>query len=483
MVVNPVVTHKGLFAFWGLLFLLCAGIASFTACYWVIAMPFAGLLVYFGWQQPQLIFFLLLASIPFSFEYMLTETIGTDMPDELLMLLVSGLFFSYILYHRNSLPVGLWKHPLIILFSFWLLWMIVSSAFSTHILVSIKYLLAKTWYAGAFLLAPLIIFKKPENMKTAALVLLASMITVAVLIFIKHWQKGLSFVSVNDAVAPFFRNHVNYSSLLVCCIPLAAACWRLGKNGKLKALLIACMVFILVALFFSYARGAWLALGVGAISSWLIKKRLLPAVFIAGILFAVAALFWLKQEDKYVRYAPHFNTTIFHENFSEHLAATYQLKDISTAERFNRWIAGVRMIKYNWLTGYGPATFYNNYKEYTIPAYKTWVSDNPEKSTVHNYFLLVAVEMGLPGLLFFLILVGAMLWYVQKLYRRFTDKFYKTIVLTAGVILSMIITLNLLSDLIETDKVGSLFFLCLSVLIMLDILYPTKTLKAQSEES
>ena len=107
--------------------------------------------------------------------------------------------------------------------------------------------------------------------------------------------------------------------------------------------------------------------------------------------------------------------------------STYQLKDVSTAERFYRWIAGVRMIKDNWLTGYGPNTFYENYKGYTVPAYKTWVSDNPEHSTVHNYFLLTAIEQGIPGFIFFTAAVGAMIYYAQHLYHRVKDPFYKTV--------------------------------------------------------
>ncbi|MEO7984463.1 MAG: O-antigen ligase family protein, partial [Bacteroidota bacterium] len=145
------------------------------------------------------------------------------------------------------------------------------------------------------------------------------------------------------------------------------------------------------------------------------------------------------------------------------------LKDVSTEERFYRWIAGIRMIKDNWLTGYGPNTFYNNYKSYTIPAYKTWVSDNPEHSTVHNYFLLTAIEQGIPGLLFLFILLGAMIWYAQHLYQRVKDIFYKTVATVTAVVLSMIIVLNFLSDLVETDKIGSLFFLCLSLLIVTDM--------------
>ena len=225
----------------------------------------------------------------------------------------------------------------------------------------------------------------------------------------------------------------------------------------------------MAAIFFAYSRGAWLAFFVGLLSYWLIKKRLLFYSYIVAIIITVGSLFWIKANDHYLQFAHDYKTTIFHENFREHLIATYKLKDVSTAERFYRWIAGIRMIKDNWLTGYGPGTFYNNYKGYTVPAFKTWVSKNRDHSTVHNYFLLIAIEQGIPGLIFFLLLSAAMLYYAQYLYHRVKDIFYRTVAATTGVILTMIITVNFLSDLIETDKIGSLFFLCLATLIVTDI--------------
>jgi O-antigen ligase len=191
--------------------------------------------------------------------------------------------------------------------------------------------------------------------------------------------------------------------------------------------------------------------------------------FIAVTVISIISLFWLKTNDRYLRFAHDYKTTIFHKDFQEHLIATYKLKDVSTAERFYRWIAGVRMIKDNWLTGYGPGTFYYNYKPFAIPAFKTWVSKNEDRSTVHNYFLLIAVEQGIPGLIFFLMLTGGMLYYAQTLYHRIKDGFYRKVSLTVGIITMMLLVVNFLSDLIETDKIGSIFFLCLSVLIIADI--------------
>ncbi|MBL7749133.1 MAG: O-antigen ligase family protein [Chitinophagaceae bacterium] len=243
----------------------------------------------------------------------------------------------------------------------------------------------------------------------------------------------------------------------------------MSKRENIRLYLTAAIAILIAGVFFSYARGAWLALAAGMLSYWLIKKRLLVIAYVTFIIITVAGVFWLKNNDRYLQYAHDYQTTIFHTNFNEHFIATYTLKDVSTAERFYRWIAGVRMLKDGGLTGYGPGTFYNNYKSYTIPAYKTWVSHNPEHSTVHNYFLLVAIEQGLPGLFFWLLLAGALLYYAQRLYHRVADIYYKIVAITSGVILTMIMILNLLSDLIETDKIGSLFFLCLALLIATDV--------------
>ncbi len=466
-----VADNKSQFLFAALagIFIAMLGIAVYTEQYFFVAFPFAVLLFYAGWQKRNLFFFLLLASLPFSFEYNFFSGLGTDIPDEFLMLLVSILFFSYWLYSPKAMPKNVFQHPLLLLLLTGMCWMLLTVLFSTNQQVSVKYLLAKGWYIGAFVVAPLIVFKEKKSITIASIVLAGSMMLVTIIALLRHYETGFSFETINDAVSPFFRNHVNYSAMLVCIIPVLVAFFQLSKKKNVKQLLGAAIIIALIALFFSYARGAWLALVAGAVAYWLIKKRLLFYSYIAAIIITISLLFWIKGNDRYLQYAPDYKTTIFHKDFSEHLISTYKLKDVSTAERFYRWIAGVRMIKDNWLTGYGPNTFYNNYKGYTVPAYKTWVSDNPEHSTVHNYFLLTAIEQGIPGLVFFFLLLGVMIYYAQHLYHRITDIFYKTVSAVIGIILSMIIVLNFLSDLIETDKIGSLFFLCLAMLIVTDI--------------
>ena len=77
------------------------------------------------------------------------------------------------------------------------------------------------------------------------------------------------------------------------------------------------------------------------------------------------------------------------------------------------------------------------------------------------------MEQGIPGLIFFSLLYVAMIVWSQKLYQSLQDEFYKMVALITGVVVVMIGTLNLMNDLIETDKTGSLFWLCLGLLVVL----------------
>ncbi len=458
----------GLFGFLAAIFILSAASAIYTDQYLLLVIPFSVLFFYFGWLNRNTVFYLLLICLPFSFEFSFSESLGTDVPDEMLMLLVSFVFFAYWVYHYKSIVRELKFNPLLFLLSAWVIWMLITVLFSTEPILSVKYLLSKFWYIGAFVLAPLIIFHDKKAIKKAAILFSGSLLIITLIIVTKHKQDGFSFSSVNDAAFPFFRNHVNYSAMLVCLFPILVCFYRLSEKRSRKIFVSGLIVFVLIALFLSYARGAWLALLIGIVSYFLLKFKILFQAYLIAILASVVILFWLKSGDRYLKYAHDYKTTIFHNDFNEHIVATYKLKDVSTAERFYRWIAGVRMIKDKPVFGYGPNTFYNNYRSYAIPAYKTWVSDNVDRSTVHNYYLLLAIEQGMPGLLFFLILTATALLYAQRLYHRIRDEFYRTTVQATGIILVMILVLNFLSDLIETDKIGSLFFLCLSVLVVID---------------
>lgn len=418
-------------------------------------------------QKPLWLLYALLVAVPWSVAYNFSDTLATDLPDEFLMLAAAFAAVLLAVYNRRRI-LQKELHPLLLLLLLEVVWIIVAAVFSTNPLISFKFLLAKTWYVLAFAVLPLFLLDKNTILQTT-IVLLAATLAAALLVMFRHTAMGFRFEDVNSAVSPFFRNHVNYSALLVCMVPVLFVFFKGQRTKRAKCLLALALMFVLAALYFSYARGAWLAVFTGAAGYWLLKKRWLVAGFCIGIIITVTTVFLLQQNSRFLKLAPNYNKTVFHANFAEHLLATYRMTDLSTAERYYRWIAGVKMAAEGRPTGVGPNTFFYNYKAYTIPAFKTWVSKNEERSTVHNYFLLLLTEQGATGLILFLLLVGFSFSYAERIYRRTQKKFWKSVSGAAASILVMIVTLNFLSDLIEADKVGSLFYWCIALLIVADV--------------
>ena len=434
----------------------------------LLVVPFAGLAAFSFGLNLRLLFFALLFVIPLSTEFEVTATLSTDLPDEPLMLLLMGCLVVLFLLKPQLIPVELRKSSLVLLLLLQLVWLLMTVFFSHEVWLSIKYCLAKAWFIMAFVVGGLFFLRTKEDFALASKALIFAMLIPVLYSLLQHAGKGFTFESINATLSPFFRNHVNYSALLVCLSPVLLL-WYQFSTKRLRKWIVAVMVVFFIALFFAYSRGAWLCLLSGTVTWIAIKKRFLLSLIFTALLAAAVALFLLVQDENYMKFAPDFNTTRQHFDLNEHLEATYTLKDMSTMERFYRWIAGVKMVNEEKLKGYGPNTFTTYYKEYTVAAFKTWVSNNEEKSSVHNYFLLISIEQGLPALFILLALLICMFTIAVKAYHTLNDPFERSLAITAAVILSMIVTLNLLSDLIETDKIGSIYFLLMGIFIRLQV--------------
>ena len=454
-------------------FFLASVITAIYTNYWLlVTIPFllilTPLLFSITIYKTASLFYLLIALLPLSGEVHITPTLGLDFPDEPLMALLTFLFIAAVVYHPKIIQPSILNHPLILLLTLHIFWIIITCIYSTNAWLSFKFLLAKTWYIVPFVVLPSIILHNRANIKKLALCLLIPMAFVIAQSLIRHAFYGYTFEGIKNTLSPFFRNHVTYSSMLVCLLPVLLAMLRLTPiSNPYRKYLQAALILFVTGLICSYSRGAWLAFITGIIAHVLIKKNWVSRALIAIAVVLVIGTSWLISNKQYLRFAPDYNTTIFHPQFSEHLQATVDFKDVSNAERFYRWVAAANMVVDKPLTGFGPNNFYNNYRRYTVTPFKTWVSDNPEHSSVHNYFLLTLLEQGIPGLIFFSLLYVSMIVWSQKLYHSLQDEFYKMAALITGVVVVMIGTLNLMNDLIETDKTGSLFWLCLGMLVIL----------------
>jgi O-antigen ligase len=101
-----------------------------------------------------------------------------------------------------------------------------------------------------------------------------------------------------------------------------------------------------------------------------------------------------------------------------------------------------------------------------VSGFRTYVSDNPERSTTHNYFLLQLAEQGVPGFLLFCTLLAGALLMAERLYHASAARpEVRRIVLAVTLSLVIIVFHLFLNELVEVDKIGSVFFVCLAMLI------------------
>ncbi|MEN9298199.1 MAG: hypothetical protein RLZZ429_512 [Bacteroidota bacterium] len=467
------IRHNGFLITASLLFVLSIVFSVLWHDERLLLIPFALLLLPFLFQfmihSTERLFWLLLCLLPLSTEINITSSLGLDFPDEPIMMLLTAMALLRWWHQPQAFPDTVWRHPLFLLLLVHLLWIMITCFYSEQPILSVKFLLAKSWYIVPFVILPALWLNSIRNIEKMVRYLLIPMGVIMIITLLRHAVSGFSFESINRHLFPFFRNHVNYGAMLVCLLAVAFGAYQYTTHDKSYRKWLQIFIIIgIVALIFSYSRGAWLALIGGLVTVWVIRKRMITPVIITALLTVLISTVWLSTDQRYFRFAPDHDRTIFHTDFSQHMSATIAFKDVSNAERFYRWIAGARMFAERPLTGFGPSTFYHNYRPYTVRRFETWVSDNPEHSTVHNYFLLTALEQGLIGLLIFCSLYFLMLWRIQKIYHQLHSYFFRIVTLTTGAILVMIGIINFMSDMIETDKIGSLFWLCLGMIIVLE---------------
>ncbi|MBC8173048.1 MAG: O-antigen ligase family protein [Chitinophagales bacterium] len=427
------------------------------------------------------LFYILLITTPAALEYSFAGGFSTDLPTEPLQIILMFTFLFYVILRKERIDKNFLQHPVTILLAIHFLWICITTIFSTDILVSLKYVLAKAWYIVTFYFITSFIIKSVKEFKTAFWCLLIPTFILVIYTLYNHYLYAWSFSDVNKTMFPWFRNHVNYAVFLALMFPflILAITWY-KKYSWQKIFLKLSVVIFLFAIYFSYTRSSWLSLIAAGFCFVLMKINWLRGGVSIAIICAIGFVIYMLHDNTYLDYAPDFKKTIYHSNFEDHMASTATLEDVSSAERIYRWIAATKMIEDKPVTGFGPAQFYDNYKEYTVNKFLTYISKNEEKSTVHNYYLQITVEQGFTGLAIWIILLITVLFYGQNIYNRAIDKEDKYFVMAITLSFITILVNISLSDLIEANKIGTLFFMNMALIVNMD-LYIRKKLKAADE--
>ncbi len=434
--------------------------------WWLLALPVAPLLAWLTIVDFRRVYYLMLAAIPISTEVELPGGLGTDLPSEPLMWVLMLAAVGWWLRHWRKVDRAFLQHPITLALLAHLIWMSLTCLATTFGIVSLKYWLAKGWYMVVFFFLAGHIFQKEADIRALLWWFFVPLTLTVAVVLLRHSAKGFSFEEVNYVMGPFYRNHVVYACIQAVFLPFVwwGLCYYRRYSGRWW-LLAGGLVLLIVGINFAYTRAAYVALVAAVGLYWLVRWRLMKAALVATALFLGVFVAVVTRGDNWLLFAPDYERTVTHKRFDRLLEATTRLEDISVMERVYRWVAAAYMIQERPLTGFGPGTFYFNYKSYTVTSFKTYVSHNPERSGIHNYYLMIAVEQGLPGLAFFLAFCVLVLLWGQRAYHHLRDPIARRTVMAALLSFAIICLLMLMNDFVETDKIGSLFFINAAIII------------------
>jgi O-antigen ligase len=433
-------------------------------------VPAAFLVIWLTVVDIRKVFFLMMGCIPLSIELALPGGFATDLPSEQFMWLLTLVGIGWFLMNWRKVDVNFIRHPISLALFVHLAWIAVTMAASEIFFVSFKYFLAKGWYVIVFYFLAARFLNRERDFKELLWWFVLPLIFAVSVVVYRHSKLGFSFEEVGFVMGPFFRNHVMYACLLAIFLPFVwyGAYWY--KRFSIPWLfLVLSVLLLLFAINVAYTRAAYVALLAAVGIYWVVRLRWMKMVLVGVALGFTLLIGFLGTRDNWLLFAPDYEKTISHKRFDNLLEATTKLEDISTMERVYRWVAASYMIKEKPWTGFGPGTFYFHYKNYTVSSFKTYVSDNPERSGIHNYYLMVTVEQGLPGLIFYLIFCLVVMLKGEQIYHQTQDLSRRRTLVSALLCFSLTNLLMLMNDFVETDKIGSLFILSVAIMVNVDL--------------
>lgn len=353
---------------------------------------------------------------PFSVEIFFGSS-GINIPNEPLMIIFTGILALKILENKAAFK-AIWISPLALLISIDFIWLLVTTFSSSLPIVSVKYLLAHTWFVSTGFLWGLIIFQNIENIKRFVIAFGLSLSAVVIYTTVRHWQHSFSQKSGTYVMNPFFSDHTVYSA--VCCVIFVFALIMLLENRKQlsvvnKLAFTVISTFSLIGIVFSYSRAAWVSLIVTFAFSIILKLKI-KFYWLISTLVVLALVGILFQNQIYQQLKN--NKVASGKDLQSDIKSISNIKtDESNVERLNRWEAGKRMFTEKPMLGFGPGTYQFLYSPYQRPHQMTSISTTTgDMGGIHSEYFRPLVESGVIGLLTFLMIV---LWFIKNLMNIF----------------------------------------------------------------
>ncbi len=415
-----------------------------------------------------LLFLLLPLSIPVQVGASQIELPGEALVGVLAMLLV--VWF----WKNGRFSLRFYRSPITLAALAFLGWMGLTVPFSSDPVTSAKYVFvawAHAWVlyhgAGVLLLSLPRDFHRLWNAYTLTF---GGIIAYAWTVHAKyHFRIDASVLTAR----PFYADHALYS----CCMLLLAGVFLAqslnrasGKPAWQRRLSLGIGLFLLVGVYLSFSRGAWIGLVgasaiVGLVVVFKLRFRALMAVLAGGLVLLVVAGMLLVRQNPPTKPPPGGNSL-------GHIASVTNLTtNVSNLERINRYSCAWRMFLDRPVMGFGPGTYQVAYLPYQRKSEMTRISvthAGPHPAGrgggAHSEYLQALSETGAPGALAWMALVLAAIWTALHNYRTLRDPAKWLLVLGLLFGLFTYFLHGWLNNFLHHGKVAALFWLALAAL-------------------
>ena len=453
-----------------------------SICYLVVNLVFVSNHHYYIWLiAPALLLMLLaLVSIDIFFLLLLFITplsvqlrfLYPDLPvDAFLptepMLAFLLILVAYKIVVAREFQSSFLRKPLTIVVGITLVWMLITSLTGTHILVSLKYSLARLWFVSVFYLLSYELFRQPGFLEKSLRILVAGMIPVILYHMVRLQAAGLfNRQAAHSSTWPFFNDHTSFGAAVSFLVPLLVYFIYASRRTIWKLVYSGVLVIFITGLVFSYSRAAWLSIAVAVIFSMVYLLRIPWKIIGTGmlVLLIVGILSWQSLFT-----GIQSNTQDSSANLLEHVQSISNItSDNSNLERINRWKCALRMIAEKPLLGTGPGTYQFEYAPYQLSYERSDISTNSgDGGNAHSEYLGAMSDSGIPaGLLYILLLIIAF----RSGHRVWKDSSSRQIRFLSLSLMAGLMTYVVhggLNNFLDTDKISAPFWMFISALQLL----------------
>ena len=308
---------------------------------------------------------------------------------------------------------------------------------------------------------------------------LISLSAVVFITLIRHYGWGFDQKAAHWIMSPFFKDHTSYGAIVAFYIPLTIGLMFRKKNSAIiQYLLILFLVILSIGLLYSYTRAAWVSL-VAAIGVWVLFTLKIHIKYV--LILGCFAGFIGFQYYTDITIALNKNKTDSSENISNHIESISNVStDASNLERINRWNCAIRMFEEKPVFGWGPGTYAFEYAPFQHSSEITVISTNfGNRGNAHSEYLGALAEMGILGLVSFLMLLFFVFYRASLLYIKLTDKELKTLLLSVILALVSYFVHGVLNNYLDTDKASVPIWTCFAIIVAIDIYHNKRTKENQ----